>query len=99
MSAMLYHQAALSLVKAAPSFTQEVSAVIRSDIDVYALSFPLSILEWLSLDPDAQLFQHMTQMPHYFVSIPELPDHIKTHRLGNRDQLAIELTLRTKAVL
>lgn len=91
MPPMLYHQTARSLMKAAPPFTQEVSPLIRSGIDFHALSLPQSILEWLSLDPDAQLFQRMTQMPHYFVSIPELRNHIKRHRLGKRDQLAIEL--------
>jgi hypothetical protein len=68
-----------------------VPSLIQQTLHGHAVSLPGSIIEWFCLDPDAQLFHRLTEMPHYVVAIADLRDHIHRHRLGDREQWAVEV--------
>jgi hypothetical protein len=86
-----YHQHALSLAKTASIYSTEAALQISQILAPLRVTLPLSIAEWLCLDPDARLFQQMTQLPHDFVRISDLPNHIARRQFGGSDVFALDL--------
>jgi hypothetical protein len=86
-----YHQHALSLAKTTPAYSMDAAQQISEIVTSLGTTLPQSITEWLCLDPDVHLFHQMTQFPHDFVRIPDLPNHIAKRHFHGQDVLAVEL--------